>query len=344
MVNEHGGNIYRNDVFYDFSANINPLGLPENVKNALVNSIDMWDKYPDPYCTELTEKLSAKIGVASENIVCGNGAANLIYIIIYTFKPKNAVICTPSFSEYEKALKEVGSKIITYNLREENDFILDEKILDILDKNIDMLILASPNNPTGKIISPPILEKICRKCSENNIIFLCDECFMDFLKDGEKFTAKNFLNGNVIILKAFTKIYSMAGLRLGYAIFDDPEKAVLVKQTGQFWSVSAPAQIAGIAALDEDNYVKNALEIIEKERNFLKNEILKLNIKIFPFDANFILFKCKLPLDELLLKEKILIRNCGNFKGLNDKFFRIAIRSHDENAALILALRRILNG
>ena len=344
MVNEHGGNIYLNDIIYDFSANINPLGLPENVKNALVNSIDMWDKYPDPYCTELTEKLSAKIGVAPENIVCGNGAADLVYRVIYTFKPKTAVICTPSFSEYEKALNEVGSKIITYNLSEENNFILGEKILDILDKNIDMLILASPNNPTGKIISPEILEKICRKCSENNIIFLCDECFMDFVKYDEKFTARNFLNENVIVLKAFTKIYSMAGLRLGYAIFDDPEKAVLVKQTGQFWSVSTPAQIAGIAALDEDNYVKNTLEIIEKERDFLQNEFLKLNIKIFSSDANFILFKCNFPLDDMLLKEKILIRNCGNFKGLNDKFFRIAVRSHNENTVLISALRRILNG
>lgn len=344
MVNEHGGNIYRNNIIYDFSANINPLGLPENVKNALVNSIDMWDKYPDPYCTELTEKLSAKIGISPENIVCGNGAADLIYRIIYTFKPKNALICTPSFLEYEKALKEFGSKIITYNLREENNFILDKKILDLLDKNVDMLILASPNNPTGKIISPEILEIICKKCSENNIIFLCDECFMDFLKGGEKFTAKNFLNGNVIILKAFTKIYSMAGLRLGYAIFGYSEKADLVRKTGQFWSVSAPAQIAGIAALDENNYIKNTLKIIENERNFLQNELLKLNIKIFHSDANFILFKCNLPLDDLLLKEKILIRNCGNFKGLNDKFFRIAVRSHNENTVLISALRRILNG
>lgn len=344
MVNEHGGNIYRNDVFYDFSANIDPLGLPENVKNALVNSIDMWDKYPDPYCTELTEKLSAKIGVVPENIVCGNGAADLIYRIIYTFKPKNAVICMPSFSEYEKALNEVGSKIITYNLREENDFIIEEKILNVLDNNVDMLILASPNNPTGKIISPQILEKICRKCSENNIIFLCDECFMDFVKCGKKLTAKNFMNGNVIILKAFTKIYSMAGLRLGYAIFGYAEKADLVRKAGQFWNVSTPAQIAGIAALDEDYYVKSALEIIEKERNFLQNELLKLNIKFFPSDANFILFKCNFPLDDMLLKEKILIRNCRNFKGLNDNFFRIAVRSHDENAAFISVLRRILNG
>ena len=344
MLNEHGGNIYRKDIIYDFSANINPLGMPENVKNALTNSIDMWDKYPDPYCRELTRKLSEEVGISPENIICGNGAADLIYRIIYSFNPRNAVICTPSFSEYEKALNEVGSKIITYNLREENDFIFEEKIFDILNKNVDILILASPNNPTGKIISPEILERICRKCSENNIIFLCDECFMDFVKESGKFTARNFLNENIIILKAFTKIYSMAGLRLGYAIFGDSEKAGSVMNAGQFWSVSMPAQIAGIAALEEDDYVKNTLEIIEKERNFLQNEFMKLNINFYSSDANFILLKCNLPLDDLILKEKILIRNCGNFKGLNHHFFRIAVRSHEENTVLISTLRRILNG
>ena len=229
-------------------------------------------------------------------------------------------------------------------MREENDFILEEKILDILVKNVDMLILASPNNPTGKTISPKMLEHICRKCSENNIIFLCDECFMDFVEESKKFTARNFLNENIIILKAFTKIYSMAGLRLGYAILGDPEKAGSVINTGQFWSVSTPAQIAGIVALEESNYVKNTLEVIEKERNFLQNELLKLNIKFFSSDANFILLKCNLPLDDLILKEKILIRSCGNFKGLNNNFFRIAVRSHDENMVLISILRKIFNG
>ena len=344
MLNEHGGNIYRNDIIYDFSANINPLGMPENVKNALTNSIDTWNEYPDPYCRELTRKLSEEVGISPKNIICGNGAADLIYRIIYTFKPKNAVICTPSFSEYEKALNEVSSKIIIYNLREENDFIIEEKILDTLDKNVDILIFASPNNPTEKIISPKILERICRRCTENNIIFLCDECFMDFVKESEKFTAGNFLNENMIILKAFTKIYSMAGLRLGYAIFGDPQKAGSVKNAGQFWSVSTPAQIAGIAALDEDDYIKNTLEIIEKERNFLQNEFSNLNIKFISSDANFILLKCNVPLDDLFLKEKILIRNCGNFKGLNHNFFRIAVRLHEDNTVLISSLRRILNG
>ena len=341
---EHGGDVYSNEILYDFSANLNPIGMPESVEDALKNSVDEWGKYPDPYCRNLNKKIAEHENFPAENIVCGNGAADLIYRIIQTFKPKKSVICAPSFSEYKKALTEFGSKISIYYLSGNSDFILDIGILEMLTESVDMLILCSPNNPTGITIDSKILEMICKKCLEKNIIFLCDECFMDFVKNGEDLSVKNFMNKNIIILKAFTKIYAMAGLRLGYALFGSSENAEKVRKAGQFWSVSTPAQIAGIAALSEKNYIQKTIEIIEKERNFLCNELLNLNFKVYRSEANFILFKCNLPLDTLLLKHKILIRNCANFDGLGENFFRIAIRSHDENIALIEALRRVVNG
>lgn len=341
---EHGGDIYNNDILYDFSANLNPLGMPKGVTNVLKNSVDKWDKYPDPYCRKLTEKIGLHENFFAKNIVCGNGAADLIYRIIQAFKPPKSVICAPSFSEYEKALNEFGSKITVYRLLEKNNFILDSGIIELLTENIDMLILCSPNNPTGKTIDTEILKNICEKCLEKNIIFLCDECFMSFVKDGKNKSVRNFINKNIIILKAFTKVYAMAGLRLGYALFGNTEYAEKVRKTGQFWSVSTPAQIAGIAALDEKNYIQKTIEFIENERDFLLNELSKLNFKLYNAEANFILFKSNLPLDELLLKHKILIRSCANFDGLGESFFRIAVRSHEENIALIEALRRIVNG
>ena len=341
---EHGGDVYSNEILYDFSANLNPIGMPESVEDALKNSVDEWGKYPDPYCRNLNKKIAEHENFPAENIVCGNGAADLIYRIIQTFKPKKSVICAPSFSEYKKALTEFGSKISIYYLSGNSDFILDIGILEMLTESVDMLILCSPNNPTGITIDSKILEMICKKCLEKNIIFLCDECFMDFVKNGEDLSVKNFMNKNIIILKAFTKIYAMAGLRLGYALFGSSENAEKVRKAGQFWSVSTPAQIAGLAALSEKNYIQKTIEIIEKERNFLCNELLNLNFKVYRSEANFILFKCNLPLDTLLLKHKILIRNCANFDGLGENFFRIAIRSHDENIALIEALRRVVNG
>ena len=341
---EHGGDVYSNDVLYDFSANLNPLGMPKSVADALKSSVDEWEKYPDHYCRKLTEKIAEHENFSAENIVCGNGAADLIYRIIQTFKPKKSVICAPSFSEYKKALTEFGSKINIYYLSENSGFILDGKILEMLTESVDMLILCLPNNPTGITIDSEILEVICKKCLEKNIIFLCDECFMDFVKNSENLSAKNFINKNIIILKAFTKIYAMAGLRLGYALFGSSEYAEKVRKTGQFWSVSTPAQIAGITALDEKNYIQKTIEIIEKERDFLYNELLNLNFKVYCSEANFILFKCNFPLDVLLLKHKILIRNCANFDGLGENFFRIAVRSHEENMVLIEALRRAANG
>lgn len=343
-VSEHGGDIYTRKIEYDFSANLNPLGMPEEVKNALKNSVGDWESYPDPLCRKLVSALSDFEKIPSENIVCGNGAADLIYRISAAFKPKKAVIAAPTFSEYEKALRQSGSCVIKHYLLVKNEFLLDDSILEILDSSIDMLFLCSPNNPTGRTVSPDLLKRICEKCRAENIIFVCDECFMPFVSDAESRSARNYLNENVIILKAFTKIFAMAGIRLGYAVFGSKQLAEILQKTGQFWSVSAPAQIAGEAALREKEYLLKTAEIVERERKFLMTELKNTGIRVYPSEANFLLLRCDLPLDELLIKERIAIRNCGNFDGLKENYFRIAVRNHRENTALISAVRRVLGG
>lgn len=339
---EHGGDIFEREILYDFSANLNPLGMPERVKNALQKSISEWEKYPDPFCRSLVKKLSECENFPPENIVCGNGAADLIFRIVQTVKPKKSVVCTPSFSEYSKALMQNGSDISTYFLAEKNNFALDENILEKLDESVQMLILCTPNNPTGRTIDGELLRRICEKCKANDIVFLCDECFIDFTENSAR--AEQFINPNVVVLKAFTKIYAMAGLRLGYALFGDGTLAEKVRKNGQFWSVSAPAQTAGVAALSEKYYLEETLELVKTEREFLTEKLQNFGFKVYPSEANFILFYTKLSLDEMLLQEKILIRNCANFSGLTDGFFRIAVRSHEENSALVSAIERCLNG
>lgn len=341
-VFEHGGDIYGRDILYDFSANLNPLGMPNSVKKALEKSISEWEKYPDPYCRRLTKKLSECENFPPENIVCGNGAADLIYRIVQAVKPKKAVICAPSFGEYSKALMQFGCEISTCFLSEKNDFALDCRIIKMLDENVDMLILGTPNNPTGRTVERELLRYVCRKCNENNIIFLCDECFIDFAEKSAD--AKCFMNKNMVILKAFTKIYAMAGMRLGYALFGDSTFAEKVRETGQFWSVSSPAQAAGEAALEEKDYSEKTAEFIETEREYLSEKLRLLGLNVYPSEANFILFYTDLPLDDMLLRQNILIRNCENFSGLSRGFFRIAVRTHDENSALVSAIERCLNG
>lgn len=341
IKSEHGGNTFEQDIIYDFSANLNPLGMPESVKNALEKSISQWEKYPDPFCRKLVKKLSEYENFPPEKIVCGNGAADLIFRIVETVKPRKAVVSAPSFSEYSKALTQNGCKISQYFLAEKSGFALDENILDMLDESVEMLILCSPNNPTGRTINGELLRKICEKCETNNIVFLCDECFIDFCENAAR--AEQFMNPKVVVLKAFTKIFAMAGLRLGYALFGDETLAENVRKKGQFWSASAPAQIAGEAALDEKDYLAKTLELIKKEREFLTEKLQSFGFKVYPSEANFILFYTKLPLDDMLLRQKILIRSCENFSGLSYGFFRIAVRSHEENSTLAAAIERCLN-
>lgn len=336
---EHGGNA-NSDVLYDFSANINPLGLPENVKKILTENINNFSQYPDPDCTNLIKKISECENISHEKIVCGNGAADLIYRLIYAVMPKRALLLAPTFSEYEKALAEVGCEIKYHYLCENENFQVTKRLLEDL-QNVDMFFLCNPNNPTGKIAEPKMLNEIFRRCEQENILLIADECFMDFVTDKEKYTLP--IRRGTVVIKAFTKIYSMAGLRLGYAVFGDESLANKVRHTGQCWNVSMPAQLAGTAALDEKKYIKRTIDLIKQERDYLYNSLYDMKIKVYPSDTNFLLFFSKLPLGKLLKNEKIAIRSCDNFIGLNENYFRIAVKNHSENVILINALKKILN-
>ena len=333
MVNKHGGDTYGRKIKLDFSANLNPLGMPESVRNAAVSAAADSAGYPDPYCRDLVKKLSLHESIDAEKIVCGNGADDLIYRIVHALRPGRAVIAVPTFSEYAKALNEVNCQVAEYAA---------DKITDVLSDDVDILILCDPNNPTGQITDPDRLKNICKKCAEKNIVFLCDECFMDLCENAEKYTARQFMTDNMIVLKAFTKTFAMAGLRLGYALFGSTETARKVRESGQFWSVSAVAQAAGIAALDEKKYVSDAVKLIREERKYLHDELSKTGFTVCPSDANFILFRCEVPLDELLLGEGIMKRNCNNYSGLGEGYFRIAVRTREENEELIKAIGRVM--
>lgn len=346
MNHEHGGDIYNynNNDIVDFSANINPLGMPERVKDAVIKSAYLWEKYPDPQCRELRKILSRAENIPIENIVIGNGADDLIYRIFYSFKPKKAIICQPTFGEYEKAAEETECTVCRHFLKEENDFKLTSDILKMLTPDADILFLCSPNNPTGQLIPIELLKRISEKCMENNILFVFDQCFMEFAENGETYSLIRCINNNSIILKAFTKLYAMAGLRLGYALCGNDNNAEKIRQSGQFWSVSVPAQAAGIAAVKEKEYVCKTVGYVKREREFLKSGLQKYGIKVFPSAANYLLFKADKGLDDKLIDKGILIRNCGNYEGLGDGFYRIAVRTHEENKLLLSAVGGCING
>lgn len=356
----HGGDIYsarellgklaNPPAILDFSANINPLGLPEAVKQAIRDSAGTFDIYPDPLCRELVSALSVHEEVPREWILCGNGAADVIYRTVYAVRPKKAMVLAPTFAEYEEALNAAGSEAVHYELREEDGFQVGNGLPDALDDSLDMLFLCNPNNPTGQLMKKDLLFKILRRCKELGILLFMDECFNEFLEDPQEYTTKEYLKAfdNLIILKAFTKIYAMAGLRLGHCISANTGLLKRIREAGQPWSVSAPAQAAGIRALEEKVYVAKTKKLIREEREYLIPELTGLGITVIASNANYIFIKDEgtglKPLHELLFERGILIRNCDNYNGLGPGFYRICIRTHEENVMLIGALKSIKEG
>ena len=146
----------------DFSANVSPLGLPEGVAQAIRDALPLADRYPDPLCRTLRAALSRAEGVPQERILCGNGAADLIFRLVLAKKPRRALLPAPTFAEYASALKTVGCEVEYFFLKEENDFEITEELLSALHETIDMVFLCQPNNPTGQIVTSDFLEKLLK--------------------------------------------------------------------------------------------------------------------------------------------------------------------------------------
>lgn len=228
-------------------------------------------------------------------------------------------------------------------LSEERDFAAGEDLVDRITEDLDTVLFCSPNNPTGRCIPATVLEKAAEKCSKLNIRFFIDECFLDFTEDEKSTSMKRFLADNpmLFILKAFTKRYAMAGLRLGYAICPDAAFRERVRSCIQPWNVSIPAQEAGIAALDERLYLEESLRVIERGRVFLTEELRKRGYRVFPSETDYLLFRGPDDLWSKLLQQGILIRDCSNYRGLTNGYYRIAVRREEENQKLLDAIDRI---
>lgn len=329
----------------DFSVNINPLGIPGTIKQQLSNLADIKGVYPDPYCKYLSSCLAEKYNVNADTILCGNGADDLLYRLVFALKPKHAVIIEPTFEEYNRALELVGCEVQHYMTKAENNFILDEGILSVVQSDCDILFLCNPNNPTGQLVEPQLLKKIIKLCCDKNIFLVTDECFMEFIPDWEKYTIKAIAskNNKIIVIDAFTKTYSLAGFRLGFCISGNSKLLSDMKLYGQDFAVSTPAQLAGICALLDCSYMQNTYSLISEERKYLLSELQKLPVKVYPSYGNFLLLKTEYKnICQRLIEKGIKVRDCSKFYGLGSEYCRIAIRLHDENTALIKVLQEIL--
>lgn len=337
--NPHGGDIYGGDIRLDFSANTNPLGTPPAVIEAVQDCLSQLHRYPDPYCRALVQAIAEFEGVPAQWILCGSGAAELIYSYCRSISAAKAAELAPTFSEYTLALEQSGCQIVRYTLKKASGFLPEEDFLTFLEREQpQVLFLCNPNNPTGRTLPPEQLRRIVDFCTDRGIRLFVDECFAD-LSDHQR-TVKGLLadHPNVFVLKAFTKSYGMAGLRLGYCLCSDAGLLGRMAKTVQPWNISTPAQAAGQAALKQTAFLQQTRLLIAGQRQWLCRQLEELGLWVCPSEANYLLFQGPVGLDALLRRQGIALRNCGNYHGLCQGWYRTAVRRQEENTALIQAL------
>jgi len=357
----HGGDIYKvakqwgmeEEKILDFSANINPLGPSPRAMASIIDNFSLLQHYPDPDYGRLRNELSRYLNIASDHIIVGNGATELIYLFFRSMRPQKVLIPVPAFSEYERAARLAGCEICYLPLKEEESFKLSFQRLAQSLEGMNALVLCNPNNPTGAVLLREEVEEIVRFCNCRQIFVFIDEAFMEFVDDGASLTAVDLLDEfrNVMVVRAFTKFFGMPGIRLGYGITKSAKISERIQSFKEPWSVNVLAAVAGVAALRDEDYIKKSKAIIQKERKYLLEELSKIGwLKPFETKANFILVKIldeKTSSSDLRLKlipHGILIRDASNFVGLNDRFIRVAVKDRESNNRLICALKGFHEG
>ena len=378
----HGGNIYK--VFreknikeiLDYSSNINPYGIPESLKSRIIKNLEILERYPDPDYVELREKLANLNNVNLSDIILGNGATEIIFLFMKVINPKKILIVSPTFGEYERAVKAVGTsrnsidlscsddnknienkeiEIEYFELKESDDFKLNiGNLKNQLEKKYDLLIICNPNNPTGKFLKLAQTEEILKECNKYDTKLFIDEAFIEFLADGMKESIINTEENkkNLFVTRAFTKFFAIPGLRLGYGMYFDKELEQKISEKKEPWSVNNIAELAGLTVLDDTEYIEKTLKWITKEKIYMYEKLNEISgIKVYETEVNFITGKIdeKLfseglnvkVLREKMLEQGILIRDASNFKFLDERFFRLAIKDRASNDRVIEAMKEI---
>ena len=327
----------------DFSASISPLGLPAGVREAVLRAMDHADRYPDPFCRDLRTAIGKAYGVPDPWVLCGNGAGDLIERTIRAVRPKRALVTAPTFSEYPAALDRAGCAVTNHILKLENGFRLTEAVLETITEDTDLVILCEPNNPTGVTTDRALLEQIMDRCDRCGALLVADECFNGLLSKPEEHTLLPYLGSHrLLILNAFTKLYALPGLRLGFAVCGDTALLETMRQSGQPWPVSNVAQAAGQAALADTDYPHRLQALLDRQRSFLRDGLAHLGATDIFGEANYLLFRYPdADLAERLEAEGILIRRCADYPGLGPGWFRAAVRTEAENRRLLEAIRRV---
>ena len=337
----HGGDIYTNDVELDFSSNTNPFGMPREVREAIIASADFCGVYPDPYCRELRDGIAQAEGAPCDAILCGSGAAELIYSYAYALADSRpALIVEPTFSEYRAALTAAGMRAESYVLSRENGFALTDDILSLDMDRYSAVFVCTPNNPTGLTAEPSVISRI----ADSGVKVFVDMCFLDLSDVGDIYDIPRLVGAypNMTALKAFTKSYAMAGVRLGYVMSSDRGLLDSMSTKTQCWNISTVARYAGEAALGCRGWLNATVSEMTAERERMTRVLSSYDLTVFPSRANYILMYSDSDLYSELLKKRILVRDCSNYTGLCKGYVRVAVRTREENDRLLAAIKEVI--
>lgn len=350
----HGANIEQVAQLYninpkdiiDFSSNINPNmmhGLEKYIIEGLKNSTS----YPDIEYKLLRKNISDYINIDPEYIIPGNGATEIIYLLMKSIG-KNLAILNPTFSEYRRSAKVSGVKIIDLNLDDKNQFLIDIESIEENIERFDSLFICNPNNPTGKVQD---LSKLLDLMKQYGKFLIVDETFMEFVDKEQEYTLIKYIQkyDNIFIIKAATKFFGMPGLRLGYGVTSNKKLIKNIYKYKEPWTINSFAENLSNYIFMDKKYIVDSKNYYINERKYMLQELRNINnIKVYDTDTNFILIKLinkranEIKV-ELLRKGNILIRDASNFIGLDDRYIRIAIKSHRDNEIIIAHLKDILS-
>lgn len=353
----HGGKIFStarqlgvpSESILDYSASINPLGPAPGVRKAAAEAFNRVGHYPEAGSPVLCTALADYHSLATENISVANGSTELIHLVTRLFRRAEgrALLIAPTFSEYANALHLAGWKFDYLTLSHEDGFTLDcDRVAEELAKGYDLLFFCNPGNPTGKLYSLEEIENLYRLCKGNGCFFVLDEAFMDF---AEESSAKFLLpaSDSGLILRSMTKFFGFPGIRIGYTIASAEVTARLQRFLPP-WNVGAIPQAAALAALEDNDHSRRTLELVDKERRKLAASLSELKgLHVFASAANYLLVRLDsgltaAALQDRLLQELILIRDCTDFEGLDNRFFRVAVKKRVHNKKLLQAIAGVL--
>lgn len=360
MKPKHGANLFELSQKYgfnieeivDFSSNINPFGVSKKALEKLKNNLDKAAIYPDPDYIELKKIIANYLDTSNNQVLIASGVSSFIKSFISILNPKNSLIYSPTYSEYEKELSANNSKIHKYNLVKKENFNLDiDKLIEkINSENIELTFICNPNNPTGTIIEKEKIEKILKSI---NSILIVDETYVEF-SDTDRFSSVNLATkyDNLVVMRSTSKFFSTPGIRLGYSVTNN-EKILEIYNNKEelIWGINIYAEIMGKEMFQDYEYQTKVRNFIEEERKNIYKELSDVkSLKLYKSYGNFILIEIvdkSITSDELydlLIQKKMAIRNCRNFENLNEYFFRICILSKENNEKLILGIRKIMLG